>query len=384
MKKFIGTILFTLCLASTEALEYTVYLESWDSQYVSAYQGVVNNSDSHYQTYDGMTVNLSFAAFAFTPAAGYPTNASGLYGTAFGGSYGGQDTLVNTITSFVHTNGGKVQLAFGGNSYAQPYAPNYFISQTPNWPNNIASLATGVASVINALNLDGVDFDIEDPQPSSSTAQEFADQLFDFLTQVRAALPNKTITLTIPAQAWGQYWQYLAQKIGSSTTNVVDAINFMEYDIWINTPTTNYVTQVEADILTYTSPVGSAPGPNYAQGWGIPASLIQIGIMPGNDDTGQTMTTTGSQELTRYAMQNNLPGVFIWDIDRDAMTVQTPTPFYPSTPYAFSNAIREAINTTEVGSVHYPTRATSKRFVNVTPNFIKQINPRQGQEPYEN
>lgn len=221
MKNFLEAILFTtLSLINTNkaeasSLEYTVYLESWDSEYASAYQGLVTSSDSTFQNYAGVTLNISFAAFSFTPASGYPTNASGLYGTYLGGSYGNQDAYLNEVITFVHANGGKVQMAYGGNSYAVPYAPNYFISQTSGWPNNISALATGVASVINAFDIEGVDFDIEDPQPSSSTAQEFATQLTTFLQQVRSALPNKTITLTIPAQGWGQYWQYLAQTVAA-------------------------------------------------------------------------------------------------------------------------------------------------------------------------
>lgn len=104
----------------------------------------------------------------------------------------------------------------------------------------------------------------------------------------------------------------------------------MEYDIWINPDLPNgYVGQVEADILTYTSLTTTAPAPNWAQGWGIPANLIQLGIMPGYDDTKQLMTTSSAEDLTQYAALQGLPGVFVWDIDRDALTDETPVPFYP-------------------------------------------------------
>ena len=381
MRTLCGTLLlalFSYIGDLTSTLNYTVYLESWDTSYVSAYQGLVTSSDSTFRTYDGVTLNIGFAAFAFTAAMGYPTNASGLYGTTLGDSYGNQDSLVESIVSYVHGQGGKVQIAYGGASYATPYYPNYFISQTADWPNNLSTLATGVAHVVTTLGLDGIDFDIEDQQPTSSTATEFAAQLTSFLQQVRALLPTQTITLTIPAQGWGQYWQYLAQNV-AAIDGLINGINFMEYDIWVNPDLPNgYVGQVEADMLTYTSPTTTAPAPNWSQGWGIPARLIQLGIMPGNDDTQQTMTTTGSQTLTQYAIDLGMAGVFIWDIDRDALTDETPTPFYTSTPYAFSNAIRSQIALNKVATLPFLGR-NARRSVTYSSSFVRQSVPPHGQ-----
>lgn len=303
------------------SLIYETYLESWDSQWNAAMTGLPPIPSTSATRYDSVTLNIAFASYTFP----------GLNGVQF--SNPTADT--HTVIDFVHSQNGKVKVSYGGASYA---GPNYFISQTFGWPNNIPNLVTGVTDVVTTYGFDGVDFDIEDSLPTGTQPQEFADQLFSFLLGVRNALPNKIISLTIPGQAWGTYWKILAQHVADA--GIVDYINFMEYDIWIGTPT--YQSQIQADIATYTSPTGTFPAPNYAVGWGIPAKLIQLGLMPGNDDTRQFLSVSASEDLTRFAIANGLFGVMTWDLDRDAGTDPIPS-LGGATPYQYSNAIRNIL-----------------------------------------
>jgi len=326
MKDNIFRIFFILVLVAGFAYQdpimgeciYETYLESWDSQWHKVMTELPPTHSNSPTSYDRVTLNIAFASYTFP----------GLNGIEFANP----DTDVQTVIAFVHSQNGKVKLSYGGASYA---GPNYFISQTYGWPNNIPDLVAGVTNVVTSYNFDGIDFDIEDPLPTGTQAEQFAEQLFNFLTEVREALPAKVISLTIPGQGWGTYWKILAQKVADAKT--VDYINFMEYDIWIGAP--SYSKQIEADILTYTAPTGTFPAPNYAEGWGIPASLIQLGLMPGNDDIGNVMSLNDAKTLTQYAVSNGLFGVMTWDLNRDAGAIDL------HHPYKYSKAIRKILDT---------------------------------------
>ena len=305
----------------TGGLIYETYLESWDTGWNAALTGLPPTTSGSPTTYNDVTLNIAFASYTFP----------GLNGVQF--SNPATDTT--TVINYVNAQGGKVKISYGGASYA---GPNYFISHTYGWPNNISALASGVADVVTSYNFEGVDFDIEDPLPTGSTSDEFANQLFTFLTQVRGALPDKIISLTIPGQGWGTYWKILAQMVAEAGT--VDYINFMEYDIWIGAA--SYPEQIKADIVTYTSPTNTSPAPNYTVGWGIPFKMVQLGLMPGNDDTSQFLTVSDAEDLTTYAISNSLFGVMTWDLNRDAGTNPVPS-LNGASPYAYSNAIRNLL-----------------------------------------
>ncbi len=326
MKENILRIFFTLALVLGITRQdpimgtpiYETYLESWNSQWYQVMTGLPPTPSNSPTSYNRVILNIAFASYTFP----------GLNGIQFTNP----TTDVQTIISFVHSQNGKVKISYGGASYA---GPNYFISQTYGWPNNIPSLVAGVTNVVTSYNFDGIDFDIEDPLPTGINAEQFAEQLFSFFTQVRNALPGKVISLTIPGQGWGTYWKILAQKVADAKT--VDSINFMEYDIWVGAP--SYSQQIEADIVTYTGPIGTFPAPNYAEGWGIPASMLQLGLMPGNDDIGHFLSLNDAQTLTHYAVSNGLFGIMTWDLDRDAGVID------PQNPYKYSKAIREILDT---------------------------------------
>lgn len=296
---------------------YETYLESWDSKWQQVINGLPSTPVSSPTHYNNVILDVAFASYTFP----------GLNGVQFSNPNVDTEAVIN----FVRSQNGKIKISYGGASYA---GPNYFISQTAGWPDNIPYLVEGVKNVVTSFNFDGVDFDIEDP--AQTDAEKFSDQLFDFLKQIRNALPDKMISLTIPAQGWGTYWKLLAQKVAKA--NTVDYINFMEYDIWINSSLT-YRAQIEADILTYTSPTGTFPGPNFSEGWGIPESMIQLGLMPGSDDTNQFLSLEDTKALTQYVISKGLVGIMTWDLNRDAGIID------PLNPYKYSNAIREILTT---------------------------------------
>jgi GH18 family chitinase len=344
------------------AQNYETYLESWDAGWQTALEDLPPASGQTAEnSYQNVTLDIAFAAYVFT-------------GDVLNGVQFSIDD-VETVVDFVRSHGGKVKISFGGASYAPPYAPYYFISQTVGWPDNIDSLAAGVISVVNTYNFDGVDFDIEDQQPSSSTAQQFASQLISFLQAVRAGLPDKIISITIPGQGWGQYWQYLAQD-AAAIPGLIDYINFMEYDIWINSSGT-YSQQIAADILTYQSPPDTSPPPNWSPGWGIPVALIQMGLMPGDDDLQHDLTLDAAEGLAQTAVNQGLYGVMTWDIDRDAGT--DPNPPTNASPYAFSSGIREVLETgTAASNPYHQQRMVNKRIRPTQVDFIRQSVPPHG------
>ncbi len=344
----------------TAALPYETYIQSWDSQWNHAMQSFpASSSDS--TSYQDTTLNIAFAAYLFDDSINPQ-----IQGTQF------QDpnTEVSTIIKFVHSQGGKVKLSYGGASYALPAYPNYFISQTTvegGWPNNIKYLAEGVIKTIQTnygtdqepLFLDGVDFDFEDAQPTTIngqpySAKNFADDLYHFLVLVREGLPEKTISITIPGQGWGTYWEQLAKLAGSDTqkNTPVDSVNFMEYDIYV-TPNFTYSEQIYGDLLTYTSQPSETPSPNWAPGWGINPSKIQLGLMPGNDDIKNILSVDDAESLATIAASSDkfgkpLYGVMTWSLNREALTDANPhTDNNPSTlfspAYQYSASIRAVL-----------------------------------------
>jgi GH18 family chitinase len=350
---------FVLGIANQDALigvqAYETYLESWDSRWHQVLTGLPPTPLNSPTRYDNVIVDIAFASYTFP----------GLNGVQFANP----DADTHTVIDYVHSQNGKVKISYGGASYA---GPNYFISKTEGWPNNIPTLVAGVTSVVTNYDFDGVDFDIEDSLPATSSAEEFADQLFNFLTQVRRALPNKIISLTIPAQGWGTYWKILAKKVAEART--VDYINFMEYDIWVGAP--SYSAQIEADILTYTSPIGTFPAPNYSEGWGIAASLIQLGLMPGRDDTNRDLTLDDAKTLTHYAVSNGLVGVMTWDLNRDAGIID------PANPYKYSTAIREILSQIPLlGNVFLFPPPKQKHFIKSRKKARKLRPPFERQSP---
>lgn len=314
-----------------EAARYETYLESWDSQWQQAMTGLPPTPSTSPTSYNNVYLDIAFASYQFP----------GLNGVEFPNP----STDINTVISYVHSQNGKVKISYGGASGNQAGSP-YAISNTSGWPNNIPSLVTNLQGVMNSYPFDGIDFDFEE-RPNIPAA-EFAAQLFTFLTAVREKLPDAILSLTIPGQGWGAYWEILAKKVGDAAragNSPVNYINFMEYDIWVANGQT-YPGQIKADIETYTSSSDVTPPTNGLPGWDIPPKIVQLGLMPGNDDTGQYLSVDDAEALTRYAISSGLVGVMTWDINRDAGT--RPIPPLGTAPYAYSNGIQNILNSTMI------------------------------------
>lgn len=359
------------------SLNYEAYLESWDNNVsTGGWNSAMTNlpagpGGTTPTAYNGVILDISFADYNFIAPA---------YGTQFPSP----TSDIASIVSFVHGSGGKVKMSFGGANSA------YYISSSSGWPGNINTLAADVAAVINnaAYNdsngkgLDGVDFDVEDALPAGTTASQFASDLTSFLQAVRALLPTKIITLTIPGQGWNTYWEILAKNV-AAIPGLVDCINFMEYDIWIGT--TSYAAQITADLQTYTGATNTNPGPNGAPGWGIPASMVQLGLMPGKDDISNFLSVSDATTLSQganttglYTPGQTLYGVMIWDLDRDAETTTT-NPVTGAPAYSYSQAIRLGI--TQILSTS--TNAHYRRNQSARSNQLSEIFIRQPAPPHE-
>lgn len=383
MKKRLSSLFLGIHLLSSHsicqsAINYETYLESWDGSYNNppTWQKVLEGfGNGASNSYVGVTLNIAFASYTCPAASSGSITATGLSFSSL--------SNITTIVDYVHSHGGKVKLAYGGASYAYPCAPNYFISQTTGWPGNAQTLANGIISTIQTYGFDGVDFDIEDPNLSNdpTVQQTFANELITFLGYVRAGLPNSIISLTIPAQGWNTYWYYLATQ-AANTPCLVNCINFMEYDIWVNgSLSQGYPEQIAADITTYTSATTTSPAPNYSPGWGIPIQMIQIGLMPGNDDISDNLTVNGASSLASLAQDSGAFGVMTWDLDRDAGygdPKMTPSVTYPS--YSYSIAIQEALaNPQPISNFHFtPNLVSRSRSVSVQTPFIPQSPPQHG------
>lgn len=246
-------------------MNFQTYLESWDVNYLNvlANQPITSNT----------IITLAFGSFNFDSTE------------VIGGITLTKEQIQSIITQ-VKSKGGKTVISFGGKTYK--------LSASNLWPNTTA-VAQAIANIVQTYGFDGCDLDIEEQQSDKS----FANKVLAVIQGIRSTLPKTMMTLTIPGQGWNTYWQPLA--IGAYT--YVDAINFMEYDLWVGS---DYVTQIKSDITDY-----------YINAWGIPSGKIVMGLMPGTDDQSRPMTLDMTNTLVAFAKSQNLAGVMIWDMNRD-------------------------------------------------------------------
>lgn len=256
----------------TSKLNFEAYLESWKGQGadIDALQKMNINPNT--------IIDISFASFDYSSTSGGP-----LPGLQFGDRPEKNAAALKAVVDYIHSKGGQVKLSFGGATYA--LGP-YLKSIGPD------KLAADIKDTVKTFGLDGVDLDIEDGQSTTSGVVQFIQILRTDLDS------SKTITLTVPGQDWtAKDWIVAASQY-------VDSVNFMEYDIWVPGGGTE-VSQIEQDINTYIND------------WGIPAGKIHLGLMPGPDDQGRTLSIADAQALAQFAISKNLGGVMIWDLNRD-------------------------------------------------------------------
>ena len=185
-----------------------------------------------------------------------------------------------TFVTLIHSLGKKVKVALGGATYL------FDLSST-----TIPRYVKAVADFITANNIDGVDLDVEvDPKPTATMQ-------IALIKALRAALPNKLISYTPKTPAM-KIEPYKSTIVGAHT--YLDTISFMAYD---SLPGYHYTDDVTAMLKLGVSP-----------------AKIVIGLMPGPDDLNPPVGTSLADIKTAcaYSVQNNLGGIMIWDLNRDA------------------------------------------------------------------
>lgn len=268
---------------------YETYIETWDSTTMAAIEALANKTTP--PSLEGVSINLAFASFGKNPP-----NAEISFANL-------SQSQLKELLDKVHQYGGEVKISFGGAAHIDPAGYQMWLSDYLKDRNDVSTLASSITSFLQNYGFDGIDFDIED----RGVAADFPDLAAALIKEIRQKLPNTDLTLTVPGQPWGQYWVELIQKSVAD----VDHVNFMEYDIWIDTtgqgtggPKT-YSTQIQWDINYYISNLG------------IPPHKIELGLMPGFDDIGNKLTVSDAVALAKWAQSIGLAGVMTWDLNRD-------------------------------------------------------------------
>ncbi|MGB8468403.1 MAG: cellulose binding domain-containing protein [Candidatus Babeliales bacterium] len=233
------------------------YWESWDSS-VSI------------STIVGMHADIIDIAFATFQSTGNNT-------FTITGINANQSTVTQLVTA-AHAAGKKVKLSVGGESY--PFS-SFLTSATA-----AQGMAQAVATYVQANNIDGVDYDIEDyPAANLQIA---------LIQATRQLLPNALISYTpeTPASSTSPYKQVI-----QGAYQYLNQINLMCYDAGSSY---SYQSDISALIAM-----------------GIPASIIVVGLMPGADDEGKVTSVANIQTAADYIISQNLAGIMFWDLNRD-------------------------------------------------------------------
>ncbi len=172
-----------------------------------------------YWRYDAVPLEtLKWDSFSHLNIAfAYPDENGGLVTSHF-------NNKLKDVADFTHSKNRKIILSIGG---AGNDSKNYSIFTKDD--KKIQKFTNEVKSYIYENNLDGIDIDWEYWTYQSKLGRGGNDpiesvNLLKLLKSLRAALPDKLITMDIPAVAWGQE-QFLVE-----TQNYVDYVNLMAYD----------------------------------------------------------------------------------------------------------------------------------------------------------
>ena len=321
---------------SSNGGNYETYLESWNPNYMQALE--------HMNITPKTTVNISFASFNFS--WGGPDYKTPI----FGGMQMSAEAMKGVI-SYIHSKGGKVKMSLGGAN------KDYYISEAmqPMNPKGISvgNMANFIAVAMKDYGLDRIDLDLEDPSGDTAYNQSFAQSVSSMISQIKGADPDKDISLTVKGQDWNGYTQ---QLIKDSLPNI-SSVNFMEYDLW-NAPGASYVDQIKSDLALYTGD----PSTKYEgghKGWGIPKDKIQIGLMPGKDDNGNTLTVADAQAIASLAQSQGYNGIMTWDLTRDYDGTGADGDGAASMSY--TNAIESALGITEDANFQIDKMQARKR-----------------------
>jgi chitinase len=278
-------------------MSFTTYIESWNSTNpVSVVLDMLNKGALSKNS----RIVLSFASFNFDSTSYVP----GIENMSM-------SDIVN-LTTIVHKAGAKISLSIGGATY--PFAGSDLYSKP-------GDLAYNINSMLNSCGFDGVDFDIEDSYTTAPA--DFAVQAASLINTLRSLNSNLYITLTTPAQAWGD--GMYQQDLLNMTVGNINAWQPMEYDLWI-APSNTYYSQIQWDIDYYINT------------WKVIPSKIVLGLMPGQDDMEHELTLQDTLNLTSISQGLGLQGVMTWDINFDYEGIDG------NAQYAYAMGIQSLLN----------------------------------------
>jgi len=271
---------------------FSIYVTYWENDLHAQITDMIEKE----VVKEGVRVILAFASFNFI---------SSQYIPGFGNVT--MDDVKNVV-NMVHSVQAYISLSIGGATYPLNGSDLYTEPEL---------LAENIAGLIANAGFDGIDFDIEDSY--QVVPANFATTAATIITTLRELQPNLTITLTTPAQAWGA--GMYQQTLLNLTMDTISAWQPMEYDFLIS-PDSDYITQIQYDIHYYMTQ------------WNLPADKIILGLMCGVDDEDHVLTLKNALDMTAVAQTEELQGVMMWEVARDAEGCEG------NAPYAYSLGIQ--------------------------------------------
>jgi hypothetical protein len=211
------------------------------------------------------------------------------------------DPTVSGEISTAESDGAQPIVSFGGASGVE-------LAQACT---NLSQLTAAYQSVINALHVTHIDFDIEGSAIAETSNNATR---FQAIKALESANPGLVVSVTIPVLptgpvSSGQAFLQQAQSIGAR----IDIINIMTMDYGSSFDTAgadmaSYATEAAQDTLSFAKTVW--PNMTYAN----------IGVTPmigQNDDSAEVFTEADAHTLVSFAQQNHLGRLSFWSVDRD-------------------------------------------------------------------
>jgi hypothetical protein len=211
------------------------------------------------------------------------------------------DPIVTAEITTAEADGAQPIVSFGGEAG----------TELADSCTNLSQLTAAYQSVIAALHVTHIDFDIEGAEIAYTANNAMR---FQAINALEAANPGLVVSVTIPVlpsgpDANGQAFLAAAQAAGTR----IDVINAMAMDYYGSYDTggaamgTDAVDAAQAT-LAYAKTLW--PGLTYA-GIGVTPMIGQ------NDDPAEVFTEADAQTLVSFATQNHLGRLAFWSVDRD-------------------------------------------------------------------
>lgn len=233
------------------------YWESWNSDPINS---IINMKVD--------VIDVSFVTFSST--GNHTFQVTGLDATA---------TLLAQFVTTAHQAGKKVKISVGGATYP--------LSGLLKTTDDALGMAQAISNFVQANQLDGVDFDIEDyPAPALQIS---------LIKNTRQILEeNKLISYT-PKTPTATTFPY--NQVIQEAHPYLTSVSMMAYDAY---PGYDYQPDVQALIQM-----------------GVPASKIVVGLMPGMDDVGIATSLADIEKASQYVNNQELGGIMFWSLNRD-------------------------------------------------------------------